>query len=115
MKGKTLWALFLLVLLPAIVLGQPPAVVYQGPSRSLELTGSEWPDVVMITRLGGGCQPCERFILNDLKPLVNSGKSVLVAPSSVGIVPRFRFISKDGRVTEHVGYITHTELLGRLR
>lgn len=101
-------ALAVALLITTVLNAQLPEIAYRGPKDAVDVRGTEWPDVVLLTR-AEGCVPCDMFLANEVKKLLRMGKSILIVPVTKGVTPSFR-VFKDGVVREHQGYQTADEL-----
>jgi hypothetical protein len=91
-----------------IATAQPPQVVYPGPVTGVEITGEDWPAIVMHTR-ADGCPPCDRWIHDELPQALRAGLPVLIVPTNQGVTPRFRH-RRGNETVQRDGYVTVREL-----
>ena len=101
------------LLITTLANAQTPSIIYPGPVASVEVDSSQWPDVIMETR-AEGCQPCDVWMERDLPAMLKAGLRVLIVPTTVGVTPRYR-LKRDGKMTEHFGYIPAAKLRELMR
>jgi hypothetical protein len=101
------------LIITSLASGQPPQIAYPGPVTAVELTGSDWPDVILYTR-ADGCPPCDRWIRDELPQALRAGLRVLIVPTEQGVTPRFRFRRGEDTVQQE-GFVPATRLRQLLR
>lgn len=110
---RTIAFLACVLLVAAIANGQVPSVVYPGPVAAIEIDSAQWPDVIMETR-AENCPPCDVWIERELPAMLKAGLRVLIVPTNAGITPRYE-LNRDGKTTEHIGFIPAAKLRELLR